>query len=100
MVCGNMEVETVPYSFMNDLYDSKEEKVQNAVLTLKNTVIGSQKQKDNIIERGDLSRLIHLLMDPDMKSKIKTDVVYIISSIISGHEAESDMGSKLSLIHI
>jgi len=94
MVCGNMEVETVPYSFMNDLYDSKEEKVQNAVLTLKNTVIGSQKQKDNIIERGDLSRLIHLLMDPDMKSKIKTDVVYIISSIISGHEAESDMGSK------
>ena len=29
MVCGNMEVESAPETFMDDLYDSKEEKVRN-----------------------------------------------------------------------
>ena len=28
MVCGNMEVESAPETFMDDLYDSKEEKVR------------------------------------------------------------------------
>ena len=28
MVCGNMEVETAPETFMDDLYDSKEDKVR------------------------------------------------------------------------
>ena len=27
MVCGNMEVEATPETFMDDLYDSKEDKV-------------------------------------------------------------------------
>ena len=27
MVCGNMEVEATPETFMDDLYDNKEEKV-------------------------------------------------------------------------
>ena len=86
MVCGNMEVEAAPENFMNDLYDNKAEKVGTAVCTLKNSVIGSQKQKNSIIEQGHVSRLIHILMDPDMNTKIKTDVVYIISSVISGTE--------------
>ena len=54
--------------------------------TLKNSVIGSQRQKDNIIEHGVLARLIHLLVDPEMSSHVKTDVVYILGSIISGSE--------------
>ena len=54
--------------------------------TLKNSVIGSQRQKDNIIEHGVLARLIHLLVDPEMSSHVKTDVVYILGSIISGSD--------------
>ena len=45
--------------------------VEAAVATLKNSVIGSQRQKDNIVEHGVIARLIHLLVDPEMNSKIK-----------------------------
>ena len=34
-----------------------------------------------------MARLIHLLVDPDITSKIKTDVVYILGSIINGSES-------------
>ena len=48
------------------------------MVSLKNAVIGSQKQKDTIIEQGVLARLIHLLVDPEVATRIKTDVVYIL----------------------
>lgn len=87
MVCGNMEVETSSKSFIDNLYDNHEDKVGSAVITLKNAVIGSQKQKDTIIEQGVLARLIHLLVDPDIPTRIKTDVVYILGSITNGSDA-------------
>ena len=71
MVCGNMEVESSK-SYIDNLYDNHEDKVGCAVVTLKNAVIGSQKQKDTIIEQGVLARLIHLLVDPDIPTRIKT----------------------------
>ena len=86
MVCGNMEVESSK-SYIDNLYDNHEDKVGSAVVTLKNAVIGSQKQKDTIIEQGVLARLIHLLVDPDIPTRIKTDVVYILGSITNGSEA-------------
>jgi len=86
MVCGNMEVESSK-SYIDNLYDNHEDKVGSAVVTLKNAVIGSQRQKDTIIEQGVLARLIHLLVDPDISTRIKTDVVYILSSITNGSEA-------------
>ena len=86
MVCGNMEVESSK-SYIDNLYDNHEDKVGSAVVTLKNAVIGSQRQKDTIIEQGVLARLIHLLVDPDISTRIKTDVVYILGSITNGSEA-------------
>ena len=119
MVCGNMEVESAPETFMDDLYDSKEEKVRNiqnnkfqtqilftiiqvrsAVATLKNSVIGSQRQKNNIVEHGVIARLIHLLVDPEMNSKIKTDVVYILGSIINGSETNLKSLNEADLANI
>ena len=86
MVCGNMEVESSK-SYIDNLYDNHEDKVGSAVITLKNAVIGSQRQKDTIIEQGVLARLIHLLVDPDISTRIKTDVVYILGSITNGSES-------------
>ena len=98
MVCGNMEVESSK-SYIDNLYDKHEDKVGkvftprhpsqvgSAVVTLKNAVIGSQRQKDSVIEQGVLARLIHLLVDPDIPTRIKTDVVYILGSITNGSEA-------------
>jgi len=86
MVCGNMEVESSK-SYIDNLYDKHEDKVGSAVVTLKNAVIGSQRQKDTVIEQGVLARLIHLLVDPDIPTSIKTDVVYILGSITNGSEA-------------
>ena len=68
--------------------------------TLKNSVIGSQRQKNNIVEHGVIARLIHLLVDPDMNSKVKTDVVYILGSIINGSESNLKSLNEADLANI
>jgi len=100
MVCGNMEVEASRASFIDNLYDNHEDKVSSAVVTLKNAVIGSQKQKDSIIEQGVLARLIHLLVDPEIPTKIKTDVVYILGSITNGSEANIKSLNDVDVVNI
>lgn len=99
MVCGNMEVESTR-SYIDNLYDNHEDKVGSAVVTLKNAVIGSQKQKDTIIEQGVLARLIHLLVDPDIPTRIKTDVVYILGSITNGSEANLKSLNDIDVVAI
>ena len=74
--------------------------VRSAVATLKNSVIGSQRQKNNIVEHGVIARLIHLLVDPEMNSKIKTDVVYILGSIINGSESNLKSLNEADLANI
>jgi len=85
MVCGNMEVE-IPKHSWDKLYDTQPEKVESAVKVLKNSVIGSKKQKEQIIEQGLLARLVHLLMDDAVCPRIKTNVVHIFGSISKGSD--------------
>jgi len=99
MVCGNMEVESTR-SYIDNLYDNHEDKVGSAVVTLKNAVIGSQKQKDTIIEQGVLARLIHLLVDPEIPTRIKTDVVYILGSITNGSESNLKSLNDIDVVSI
>ena len=98
MVCGNMEVEAAPETFMDDLYENTEERVGSAVAALKNSVIGSQRQKNNIIEQGVLARLIHILVDREMSSRVKTDVVYILRSIINGSDSNLKSLNDIDLV--
>jgi len=95
-----MEVEASRASYIDNLYDSHEDKVSSAVVTLKNAVIGSQKQKDNIIEQGVLARLIHLLVDPEITTKIKTDVVYILGSITNGSDENIKSLNDVDVVNI
>jgi hypothetical protein len=94
-----MEVESIR-SYIDNLYDNHEDKVGSAVTTLKNAVIGSQKQKDTIIEQGVLARLVHLLVDPDMPTRIKTDVVYILGSITNGSDANLKSLNDIDVVAI
>ena len=93
-----MEVESAPETFMDDLYENTEERVGSAVAALKNSVIGSQRQKNNIIEQGVLARLIHILVDPEMSSRVKTDVVYILRSIINGSDSNLKSLNDIDLV--
>ena len=52
-------------SFENDLFSSDQEKCYSAVIQLKGSLIGSNRQKHLIVERGILPRLIHLLGNPE-----------------------------------
>ena len=72
----------------------------SAVIVLKNSVIGSQKQKDSIIEQGVLARLIHLLVDPDIPTYIKTDVVNILGSITNGFESNVKSLNDSNVVNI
>jgi len=85
---ANMEVETCR-SYIDQLYSTDQDKCGEAVITLRNQVIGSNKKKDQvqnhlIVEQGILARLVHLLVDPDINPRLKTDVVHTLSSISRG----------------
>lgn len=80
---ANMEVET-SRSYIDHLYSTDQDKCGDAVIALRNAVIGSNKKKDQIVEQGILARLVGLLVDPDINPRLKTDVVHTLSSISRG----------------
>ena len=52
--------------------------------TLRSNIIGSNKQKQSIIERGVVPRLIALLGDPNSSPSLKIVVAYTLGSIAKG----------------
>jgi len=86
VAAANMEVES-SRSYIDHLYSSEQAKCGEAVVTLRNAVIGSTKKKEQVVEEGILARLVHLLVDPDTNPCLKTDVVHTISSIARGTDS-------------
>lgn len=88
MVCGNMETET-SMSYMDQLYDEQPDKVARAVQILKNSLIGSVRHKEQLVEQGVLARLVNLLVDPEVGTALKTNVVHILASVCRGSTASA-----------
>ena len=73
-------------SFENDLFSSDQEKCYSAVIQLKGSLIGSNRQKHLIVERGILPRLIHLLGNPESPYELQIVVAQTLGSVAKGME--------------
>jgi hypothetical protein len=78
--------DTNQQSFENDLFSSDQEKCYSAVIQLKGSLIGSNRQKHLIVERGILPRLIHLLGNPESPCELQIVVAQTLGSVAKGME--------------
>ncbi|XP_052813512.1 armadillo repeat-containing protein 8-like [Mya arenaria] len=66
------------------LHTDEPEKWQDALVWIKNSVIGNNKQKLNAINHGVIPRLLQWLVDKDAPQQIRTDAAVVMGSIAKG----------------
>lgn len=80
-----MDVES-SRSYIDELYSADAEKCLQAIVCLKNSVIGSNKQKGNVISQGVVPRLLQLLADASIPVQIKVEATITLGSLAKGTE--------------
>ncbi|XP_045766552.1 armadillo repeat-containing protein 8-like [Maniola jurtina] len=71
-------------SYIDELYSSNPEKVMEALVTLKNSVIGSNRQKSSVIQQGIVPRLLQLMTDDGLDPNIRLEATITIGSLAKG----------------
>ncbi|KOB79152.1 Uncharacterized protein OBRU01_00920 [Operophtera brumata] len=74
-------------SYIDELYSPDSGKVAAALVTLKNSVIGSNRQKNSVIEQGVVPRLLQIMSDEDLDPNIRLDATITIGSLAKGTPA-------------
>ncbi|PSN52717.1 Armadillo repeat-containing protein 8 [Blattella germanica] len=80
-----MDVES-SRSYIDELYSPDGDKCLEAIVCLKNSVIGSNRQKGNVIAQGVVPRLLQLLSDNMMATQIKVEATITLGSLAKGTE--------------
>uniref|UniRef100_T1HV19 Armadillo repeat-containing protein 8 n=1 Tax=Rhodnius prolixus TaxID=13249 RepID=T1HV19_RHOPR len=80
-----MEVESCR-SYIDELYSTEPEKCLGAIISLKNSVIGSNRQKGSVIAQGVVTRLMQLLQDKTLPVEIRTESAVTLGSLAKGTE--------------
>lgn len=65
-------------SYIDVLYSANYVEIQDALITLKNAVIGSNKQKGSVISQGLLPKLISFITQDDVPVNVKLDAAIVI----------------------
>lgn len=65
-------------SYIDEIYSQDEIKCHEALIRLKNAVIGSNKQKESVISQGVVPRLKALIEHDNVPMKIRLDATIII----------------------
>lgn len=63
---------------MDDLYSQDPNKCLMSIMCIKNSVIGSNRQKQSVIEQGIVPRLIYLLKDKTIKNDVRVEAALTI----------------------
>ncbi|XP_055689279.1 armadillo repeat-containing protein 8-like isoform X3 [Lutzomyia longipalpis] len=71
-------------SYIDELYSNDYQKCQEAMICLKNAVIGSNKQKASVVSQGIVPRLITLLTDETVPLELRCDAGIVIGSLAKG----------------
>lgn len=71
-------------SYIDELYSSDVVKVVGALVSLKNSVIGSNKQKTSVIQQGVVPRLLQLMSDEALDPTIRLEATITIGSLAKG----------------
>ncbi|KAG8233021.1 hypothetical protein J437_LFUL013690 [Ladona fulva] len=80
-----MEVES-SRSYIDELYSSDQRKCLDAIVRLKNSVIGSDRQKGSVIEQGVVPRLLQILGDNISSYPMKVEATITLGSLAKGTE--------------
>ncbi|XP_066992142.1 armadillo repeat-containing protein 8 [Anabrus simplex] len=80
-----MDVES-SRSYIDELYSPDGEKCLQAIICLKNSVIGSNRQKGHVIAQGVVPRLLQLLGDTTLSPEIKVEATITLGSLAKGTE--------------
>lgn len=75
-------------SYIDELYSDDAYKCQEAIVCLKNAVIGSNKKKGSVISQGIVPRLIALLRDESKDYALRLDAAIVIGSLAKGTESQ------------
>ncbi|XP_055627183.1 armadillo repeat-containing protein 8-like isoform X2 [Toxorhynchites rutilus septentrionalis] len=75
-------------SYIDELYSEDTYKCQEAIVCLKNAVIGSNKKKGSVISQGIVPRLITLLRDEAKDPNLRLDAAIVIGSLAKGTESQ------------
>ncbi|KAG5874974.1 hypothetical protein JTB14_026375 [Gonioctena quinquepunctata] len=71
-------------SYMDDLYSQDPNKCLSSIMSIKNSVIGSNRQKESVIAQGIVPRLIYLLKDKNTKIAVRIEAAVTIGSLAKG----------------
>lgn len=71
-------------SYIDELYSTDTQKCGEAIVALKNSVIGSNRQKTSVIQQGIVPRLLQLLSDPSVDPNIRLEATITIGSLAKG----------------
>ncbi|XP_053676424.1 armadillo repeat-containing protein 8-like [Anopheles nili] len=75
-------------SYIDELYSDENYKCQQAIICLKNAVIGSNKKKGSIISQGIVPRLIALLCNATKPLQLRIDAGIVLGSLAKGTESQ------------
>ncbi|CAH2090865.1 unnamed protein product [Euphydryas editha] len=91
-------------SYIDELYSPNEEKIIEALVTLKNSVIGSNRQKSSVIEQGIVPRLLQLMTDDGLDPNIRLEATITIGSLAKGTPENVaslvDQGTTIVLVEL
>ncbi|XP_058803457.1 armadillo repeat-containing protein 8-like isoform X2 [Phymastichus coffea] len=93
-------------SYIDELYATDHQKCLDAIICLKNSVIGSNRQKGSVIAQGVVPRLLQLLCDSDhvTNDNIRLEAAVTLGSLAKGTDqhvlALIDLGVVNSLLQV
>ncbi|XP_075978902.1 armadillo repeat-containing protein 8-like [Anticarsia gemmatalis] len=91
-------------SYIDELYSSDPERVVEALVMLKNSVIGSNRQKSSVIQQGVVPRLLQLMSDETLDPNIKLEATITIGSLAKGTpenvKSLVDQGAATALVDL
>ncbi|KAG7295792.1 hypothetical protein JYU34_020847 [Plutella xylostella] len=91
-------------SYVDELFSSEAGSVVEALVALKNAVIGSNRQKSSVIQQGVVPRLLQLSTDGTLDPNIRLEATITIGSLAKGTPENVasliELGSATTLIEI
>ncbi|XP_059488558.1 armadillo repeat-containing protein 8-like isoform X2 [Neocloeon triangulifer] len=84
--------------FIEEIYSSDEAKCLNALICLKNAVIGSNRQKGFVVQHGVVSRLVQIVSCESSPQSVRIEATIILGSIAKGADEHVRALVEMNLI--
>lgn len=65
-------------TYIDELYSYDNGKIHEAIISLKNAVIGSNRQKSSVISQGAIPRLVKIISDDSLPFQLRLDTIIVI----------------------